>query len=319
MLNRFLTEARQVRGNRYVHVWFVCAVTVLSVIPGLSDGTYAQMADRSGIVVLSPAQTVVIEHQDRTNRLTRLSSFQAAGAPKFYEYFVKQSEHRVGSLPVDIPVLRVVFDTRVFFDFDKDIVRPEAERIIETVVESLRKEPPDVALFVAGHTDGLGTDAYNDDLGLRRARAVAQSLAAQRVKQINVYRVSFGKKVPIASNDTDQGRAQNRRVEFLFAAHENALAAWLITQKTVGCENRRGASGPDCRFIVEPETPKSSVAVAPGKAIASADTPKRQIEPEQPGAPVQSQIQEKRQQVVLEPKRYVIDLAEKRYEVEVVR
>lgn len=182
--------------------------------------------------ILEPWQTVELEHQDRKQRLTRLASVQGTAPPLFFEYTIAPGEHGLSAYPVAIPVLRVVFPAKAFFDFDKDDIRPEAAAILATIAASLRLEPPDVTLFVSGHTDGIGDDAYNLDLGYRRARAVAAALAGLGVNKAQMFDISFGKAVPIASNDDDEGRAQNRRVEFLFAARPEPIAAWLIKQPT---------------------------------------------------------------------------------------
>jgi len=104
------------------------------------------------------------------------------------------------------------FATGSFSTFDKAELKPQASAILDTIAASLRREASDVTVFVAGHTDAVGTVNYNLQLGLRRSRAVAVELAGRGIPRTQVYVVSFGKAVPIASNNTDDGRSQNRRV-----------------------------------------------------------------------------------------------------------
>jgi outer membrane protein OmpA-like peptidoglycan-associated protein len=68
-------------------------------------------------------------------------------------------------------------------------------------------------LEVAGHTDSIGSDAYNDQLSQRRAQAVASYLTSRGVNSQRLMTVGGGERYPVASNDTEAGRAQNRRVE----------------------------------------------------------------------------------------------------------
>jgi OOP family OmpA-OmpF porin len=68
---------------------------------------------------------------------------------------------------------------------------------------------------VEGHTDSRGTEAYNDALSLRRANTVSEYLAEHGVDAGRLSVVGYGESKPVASNDTDDGRAQNRRVELL--------------------------------------------------------------------------------------------------------
>lgn len=185
--------------------------------------------------VVPAADTVMLEHQDRMARLLRLARIGGIVPPEFEQYFVPQSEHHLSDYPLNMPVLRVIFRDQVFFDFNRDVLRPGAFEILSTIAASLRLEPPDVTVFVAGHTDAIGSNAYNLDLGLRRAKAVAVALTELGVNKAQVFLVSFGKAIPVASNDTEEGRAQNRRVEFLFAAQPAPIAAWLAHQPTVTC------------------------------------------------------------------------------------
>jgi len=105
------------------------------------------------------------QHEQRKNRLERLSAAALKASPTFYEYVVRQRD--VPNLPGDTPVLRVVFNERIFFDTALSDIRPEANAVLDVIAESLRKEPSDVALFVAGHTDSRGSDAYNIDLSYK--------------------------------------------------------------------------------------------------------------------------------------------------------
>ena len=101
----------------------------------------------------------------------------------------------------------------VLFDFDKANLKPEAIRQLEPVIQAL-KEQPSLRVQVAGHTDSVGTDAYNMGLSKRRAESVADYLIKNSpTARENLTVEWFGKRNPIASNATAEGRAQNRRVE----------------------------------------------------------------------------------------------------------
>ena len=80
---------------------------------------------------------------------------------------------------------------------------------------------PDAVVFIEGHTDNIGPEEYNKELSLDRARAVAQKLVEHGcpASQIRIY--GAGSSMPIASNDTAQGRAQNRRVDVIIAKSGN--------------------------------------------------------------------------------------------------
>jgi outer membrane protein OmpA-like peptidoglycan-associated protein len=101
----------------------------------------------------------------------------------------------------------------VHFDFNKYNIRPDARGILDEAVRIL-KERADIAIAIEGHTDGVGSDAYNMKLSNRRAQAVKTYLVDHGVAAKRIVSVEgFGKRQPVASNATAEGRAQNRRVE----------------------------------------------------------------------------------------------------------
>jgi OmpA-OmpF porin, OOP family len=103
----------------------------------------------------------------------------------------------------------------IYFDTDSDRLKPESGAVLKQVAAGLQKNP-NLKLQVIGYTDSAGNAAHNLDLSKRRAQAVASVLTAQF--GIDASRLSvngFGADKPIASNDTADGRAANRRVEFV--------------------------------------------------------------------------------------------------------
>jgi outer membrane protein OmpA-like peptidoglycan-associated protein len=101
---------------------------------------------------------------------------------------------------------------KVLFDFNKATLKPEAKKQLEGALQALR-EQPGVQVLVVGHTDSVGSDAYNMKLSQRRAESVATYLAQNGVARQNIRTEWHGKRQPVASNETAEGRAQNRRVE----------------------------------------------------------------------------------------------------------
>lgn len=100
------------------------------------------------------------------------------------------------------------------FDFSSARLRPESEPLL-TQVASMLNEHPDWTLTLEGHTDKVGGAAYNQRLSEQRAAAVVAYLVAQGVDAKRLDSVGFGMDKPVASNDSEAGRAQNRRVEIV--------------------------------------------------------------------------------------------------------
>jgi len=110
------------------------------------------------------------------------------------------------------PLKKKIVLRSVHFDFDKSTIRSDAVPVLDEAVEILKAEGV-VAVIVEGHTDSVGTDAYNQKLSHRRAEAVRKYLVEHGIPSNRISTEGFGESRPVASNDTADGRAQNRRVE----------------------------------------------------------------------------------------------------------
>jgi len=115
--------------------------------------------------------------------------------------------------------IQVTFESGLLFDFDSDQVRPEARTNLRNLAASLAKYPGS-ELLIAGHTDSVGTDAYNLALSERRAGSAASYLVAQGVDRARITPRGLGEAEPVAPNATEAGRSRNRRVEVAIYASE---------------------------------------------------------------------------------------------------
>ena len=102
----------------------------------------------------------------------------------------------------------------VHFDFDKATLKPSALKILDEAAYLLNKHEK-VVVEVAGHTDSKGSEEYNQSLSERRATAVKDYLNSKGVKASRLSSRGYGELQPVASNDTEAGRAENRRVELI--------------------------------------------------------------------------------------------------------
>jgi len=114
--------------------------------------------------------------------------------------------------PEEVVIAEKIVLRGVNFDFDKSVIRPDAAVILDEVV-SILSGKPDVRVRVAGHTDAAGPDDYNQGLSERRAASVRKYLGEHGIAAANLTSVGFGESRPIATNETREGRALNRRVE----------------------------------------------------------------------------------------------------------
>ena len=107
----------------------------------------------------------------------------------------------------------VLTDDKVKFGFDTSDLSPEGQAAIDEFASKIKQDNKNVYVEIQGHTDNVGSDKYNEELGLLRAEAVRRYLNQKQnfpLHRINV--ISYGESSPIADNKTREGRSQNRRV-----------------------------------------------------------------------------------------------------------
>lgn len=115
--------------------------------------------------------------------------------------------------------IKITFDSGILFDIDSYQLQPQATANIESLVRILNKYP-DTNILIEGDTDNTGSDDYNQTLSERRAQAVANYQKSLGVAGSRVSTVGLGESNPIASNETEDGRRLNRRVEVAIFANE---------------------------------------------------------------------------------------------------
>ncbi len=117
--------------------------------------------------------------------------------------------------PVVAPVPtseKVSYSADAFFDFDKAVLKPEGKAALDDLTSKLQGINLEVIIAV-GHTDSIGTDAYNQKLSIRRAESVKAYLQSKGIEANRIYTEGKGEKQPVADNKTTAGRSKNRRVE----------------------------------------------------------------------------------------------------------
>jgi len=118
-------------------------------------------------------------------------------------------------VPAPAPVVKAVkvtLEGLSLFDFDKAVIKPSGKQALNELVKKIQEVNLEVVV-VEGHTDATGSNAYNQKLSERRAQAVKAYLVQQGVDGSRVFVEGKGEVQPVASNNTREGRAQNRRVE----------------------------------------------------------------------------------------------------------
>ena len=116
--------------------------------------------------------------------------------------------------PVPAPpaATKVTYAADAFFNFDKSVLKPEGKAKLDDLISKVKDINLEVIIAV-GHTDSIGSDAYNQKLSVRRSEAVKAYLVSKGIEKNRVYTEGKGEKQPVADNKTKEGQAKNRRVE----------------------------------------------------------------------------------------------------------
>lgn len=115
--------------------------------------------------------------------------------------------------------ITVEFSSKVLFGFDSYSLTDASRGSLDKLIKVLNQYP-DTNVEIQGHTDNKGAAAYNDKLSLQRAESVATYVRSHGIASSRITTKGFGFNAPKYSNDTEDGRAQNRRVEFVITANE---------------------------------------------------------------------------------------------------
>lgn len=113
---------------------------------------------------------------------------------------------------IEVPITRKIVLRGINFDFNSSDIRADSAPVLDEAVKQLSSNP-DVDVLVVGHTDSVGSEDYNQKLSVLRAEAVYRYLVNRGIAPERLTTSGMGESNPVASNDTEQGRARNRRVE----------------------------------------------------------------------------------------------------------
>ena len=115
--------------------------------------------------------------------------------------------------------IKITFSSGILFDVDKSYLKDQSQAEL-TELSTILNKYEDTNILLVGYTDSTGSDEYNLELSRKRAQSVADFLVTQNVSSARFSVEGYGKSHPVASNDTAEGRAQNRRVEVAIWANE---------------------------------------------------------------------------------------------------
>lgn len=187
--------------DRIARGWVVIAVGL--VLAGTGCATKKYVSRQVGQVDqrVSGVETQVEDAQERltaTSKTAQEALDRAVAAGKLAE----------GKLLYET----VLSDDQVKFGFNRKELSPQAQTALNEFADHLKAQNKSVYIEIQGHTDGVGADKYNEELGMARADAARYFLAKHGIPLHRMNSISYGETEPVADNSSSEGRAQNRRV-----------------------------------------------------------------------------------------------------------
>jgi OOP family OmpA-OmpF porin len=185
-----------------------------NVTPNVQDSQGAAVKDGSGACVVSSGQ--VLPECAGTRPAPAAPRPAAPASPAAPAAPASPAAPAPAARPAPASVRQaVVIQADALFDFDKSVLRPDGKKSIDDALAKLNGV--DLEMVIAtGHTDSVGTDAYNQRLSERRAAAVKDYLVSKGIPSAKVTTIGKGESQPVATNKTAEGRQKNRRVDIEF-------------------------------------------------------------------------------------------------------
>ena len=211
----------------------VLAIILLSLLTVVScttatDGTRKVSKTGIGAGIGAAAGAVIGQAigKDTKGTLIGTAGGAAVGAAigNIFDRQEKELRNKLKGTGVDVKrtgegEIKLTAPENITFDINSYVIKPQFRNTLDSVATVL-KTYPDSTIVVSGHTDTTGNDAINNPLSINRASSVESYLESQGISSSRITSRGFGSKQPIASNSTETGRAQNRRVEIAIIANQ---------------------------------------------------------------------------------------------------
>ena len=225
-----LTELTKTCKMRKYKVFFLCITATAILLSGCARMTKTQKGAAIGTAG-GAATGAVIGRASGNTALGAIIGATVGGVAGAVigRQMDKQAEELQKQLP-DANVERVEegiileLSDKVLFEFGKSDLTAASKKSLDKVAKVFGKYP-DTNVEIQGHTDDVGTSEYNQGLSERRASAVYNYLVNKDISTSRLVTKGYGEDAPKVTNDTDEGRAQNRRVDFLIYANEKMIEA----------------------------------------------------------------------------------------------
>ena len=211
-------------------VLFAVSLSSLAIVSGCASASHKQKGGAIGAAAGGAVGGLIGRNNGSTSRGAIIGAVVGGATGAVIGH---QMDQQAKELKVDIPGatvervgegIQVTFASGLLYDFDTDAIRTDAAENLRNLATSLNKYPK-TELVIVGHTDALGSTAYNQALSIRRANAASAYLVSQGVTTSRVRTAGKGELEALAPNETEAGRQANRRIEVAIFANASARTA----------------------------------------------------------------------------------------------
>jgi OOP family OmpA-OmpF porin len=210
-INNWLSSSGDVWKNSYGECWRNGSWTPATAAPGC-DGAIVIEPKAASVNSQNSAASSSAPQVEQAPAAKQAPSQADAPGLQPAPASASSSAPSPAAAPAAAVSSKVTYAADAFFDFNKSVIKPEAKAKLDDLVDKIKAVNLEVIIAV-GHTDAVGSDAYNQKLSMRRSNAVKAYLINKGVDKTRIYTEGKGEKQPVADNGTKEGRSKNRRVE----------------------------------------------------------------------------------------------------------
>ena len=210
-INNWLSSSGDVWKNSYGECWRNGSWTPATAAPGC-DGAIVIEPKAASVNSQNSAESSNAPQVEQAPAAKQAPSQADAPGLQPAPASASSSAPSPAAAPAAAVSSKVTYAADAFFDFNKSVIKPEAKAKLDDLVDKIKAVNLEVIIAV-GHTDAVGSDAYNQKLSMRRSNAVKAYLINKGVDKTRIYTEGKGEKQPVADNGTKEGRSKNRRVE----------------------------------------------------------------------------------------------------------
>ena len=164
---------------------------------------------------------------------------------------VQREQAPIEAIEARITDKKIVISGKVMFEYNRAVIKSASHGLLNGVAKALKKHPEIIKIRIEGHTDSDGNAKYNRQLSKKRAKSVMEYLVKAGINENRMSASGYGEEMPIASNDSDEGKEKNRRVEFTIIERAKPVGAtWTSSTMKPGVIESRQATDDETEAAV---------------------------------------------------------------------